>query len=775
MNKEDNRHDGVIVDVDEWIDRQAALDVRHDWEALKASCLPNLLENGSCPSGVREQCWETPLSLEDRDEKEDQEQSSLGEKEGHELETDVYSLMFVSPIGSKAFIFSLATFIFQMWILALITVDLLEDTDFFAQGNHFRVPLVKNTKTVIAAQYSALLIALMSQDDSLGTLGLLSVAYDGNILQWLPSATYRKWVVCNALRFVEGTMMIFVSFIFISQAQDVLNLFMNFAAVEFVSELDNLFFEIASHGYLGHGVGRYTAVVPQVKFDYHKNRRMLLRFQQIFFFVLLATLSGGLLYTQRHTAQGTYIFDSACQSLDIIFPEESFELPAPLDLNGTRRNTTLFANQTLTDFPPSLIYSYFSGDYRTGKQLINDRPVYYERGMEDEPTAGMFYYCDNDEAWVFTIPAMKNNVPTESVEDCGEFGWLMQSPVSSEASSLDKVTKTAWNVWTGAIIKVDLAWSCNRCARNADCGMVNGVCNKETRKCECTSDWGGHHCEIELPQCPELRWVEYGNSSNDFYSYPGKYYRDDSIMIGGRSVYVDKDVDFEVVTSGDGRPETWNMVAYIGTRWLDTFSDASRLEYFFFPRAGDELHAYWHLEQQDISYYTEQTREATPVKLSWYLKGLAASVGALEPYGNAHIVPAKYECVNNVGKRLIPTNYCGTSGTWNSTSGNCDCDAAYGGQFCEFTPASLLGYPGDTYTLDLVTEFMTAYENGTADVFENPTTITNWTYFNEKPYYHLYWERYGVDQLYCILSDLNYLELPHWCSEVGNHTANEEL
>jgi len=306
--------------------------------------------------------------------------------------------------------------------------------------------------------------------------------------------------------------------------------------------------------------------------------------------------------------------------------------------------------------------------------------------------------------------------------------------------------------------------------------MVNGVCNKETRKCECTSNWGGHHCELEEPLCPELRWTNYGNSSNDYSIYSGKFYRDDSIMIGGRGVYVDKDVDLEAVGLEEGMPELWNMVAYIGTRWLDSFWEVSRLEYFFVPRAGDQLHAYWHVErEEDISYYTEQTREATPVKLSWYVKGQAASVGALEPYGNAQIEAAKYECVNNVGKRLIPTNYCGNYGTWNSTSGNCDCDTAYGGQFCEFSPASLLGYTGDTYTLDLVTEFMTAYENGTADVLESPTTITNWTNFTEKPYYNLYWERYGVDKLYCILSDLNYLELPHWCSEVGNHTANEEL
>lgn len=82
-------------------------------------------------------------------------------------------------------------------------------------------------------------------------------------------------------------------------------------------------------------------------------------------------------------------------------------------------NRTIGVNFNETN-PPDLIFSFFSGNYYASfdkEDLVESRPVYWERGFVDS-TSGMFYYCDAEKAWVFTVPALGEAlaVPASTIE-----------------------------------------------------------------------------------------------------------------------------------------------------------------------------------------------------------------------------------------------------------------------------------------------------------------------------------------------------------------------
>ena len=66
---------------------------------------------------------------------------------------------------------------------------------------------------------------------------------------------------------------ILVAFVFIVQSEDVLNLFLDFSAVQFVSELDNVGYYIADKGYISFsGVEELTESMKDVKMRQVNNR-----------------------------------------------------------------------------------------------------------------------------------------------------------------------------------------------------------------------------------------------------------------------------------------------------------------------------------------------------------------------------------------------------------------------------------------------------------------------------------------------------------------------
>ncbi|KAL9182594.1 hypothetical protein ACHAXT_013246 [Thalassiosira profunda] len=173
---------------------------------------------------------------------------------------DTYSFLYVFPLASAPFVYAMCLFAFQSLVYFLLLSSLI-DTD--NPGNMLNVPPVATT-TMRLAQGCAILIAVVNGADVMVAMNNLLrvpeaivVTNSGPTYGGLEEMVFtvgrsfragRRFKFANGLRLVEGCLAVAAAFILIVRAGDVIELFMNFAALEFVVNLDNVAFALAEHG-----------------------------------------------------------------------------------------------------------------------------------------------------------------------------------------------------------------------------------------------------------------------------------------------------------------------------------------------------------------------------------------------------------------------------------------------------------------------------------------------------------------------------------------------
>eukprot|EP00957_Ditylum_brightwellii_P090783 6913321-Ditylum_brightwellii.AAC.1 len=86
-----------------------------------------------------------------------------------------------------------------MAVIILIIYDLLSDAP---EGNDLKIP-PGASEAVITAQFLALLITVLTQDDVITALEMADHGYHKGIMESCPSATYTKFIFANFARFSE--------------------------------------------------------------------------------------------------------------------------------------------------------------------------------------------------------------------------------------------------------------------------------------------------------------------------------------------------------------------------------------------------------------------------------------------------------------------------------------------------------------------------------------------------------------------------------------------
>lgn len=185
------------------------------------------------------------------------------ESEKFRLQEDIFALLFVSPVCSQAFLYSVFWFVFQGGVISLIAYDLLKDSD---EDNFLKMPPAVHP-AVSAAQVLALAVAVMTQDDVISSLALVSVGYDRNLPGLPAAATQSKWVLSNVCRFLIGLASLLISFLFAVQSETVLDIFKDFAAMAFVSEIDDAAFSLAKRGFISSALEEATRGLEDVVFE----------------------------------------------------------------------------------------------------------------------------------------------------------------------------------------------------------------------------------------------------------------------------------------------------------------------------------------------------------------------------------------------------------------------------------------------------------------------------------------------------------------------------
>ena len=202
------------------------------------------------------------------------------------IDEDTFSIMMTSKVCSVGWVLGLGTFAFQMILIVIILIGYFQ----LSKGSTpFDAP-IRVTIKVRIGQFFAVILSLLSQQDIFTAIDSL-IAFRSSSPENNDTGFYRllvddndedasqrengkecaTWflraILPNFLKLTQGISVLFVSLIVIIQSDDLIGLLRDFTALYFLSEIDNIFFRVASQGYFGENLKARTEKVKNVKYD----------------------------------------------------------------------------------------------------------------------------------------------------------------------------------------------------------------------------------------------------------------------------------------------------------------------------------------------------------------------------------------------------------------------------------------------------------------------------------------------------------------------------
>ena len=139
--------------------------------------------------------------------------------------------------------------------------------------------------TVRAAQLFAIIISIVLQEDTITSLNMitnLAVLKDGQVSTIL-------YIIACVSRLIVGTFGLLISFIITIQSTRTIQLFADFAAMAFISTIDNVAFTLACNGYFSEKVQEQANAMK--KFSTCSLRKPAYWIRRIVLFLLLIVMT----------------------------------------------------------------------------------------------------------------------------------------------------------------------------------------------------------------------------------------------------------------------------------------------------------------------------------------------------------------------------------------------------------------------------------------------------------------------------------------------------
>eukprot|EP00984_Skeletonema_dohrnii_P020446 scaffold9975_cov147-Skeletonema_dohrnii-CCMP3373.AAC.2 len=174
---------------------------------------------------------------------------SIGEQEITErcLPEDTFSFLIYSKVISLATFWALYVFSIQITIYVIIGFNIIDISN---EKNPVGFP--PNVETPVRiSEALAIAISIITQEDVRKSISLFRDGFEEDLANAFKGATVAKWSISIVLRASQGLLGLSITFLLIMRSKSVLDLLLNFSAIEFVSMLDDVVFALASEGFLG--------------------------------------------------------------------------------------------------------------------------------------------------------------------------------------------------------------------------------------------------------------------------------------------------------------------------------------------------------------------------------------------------------------------------------------------------------------------------------------------------------------------------------------------
>jgi len=385
------------------------------------------------------------------------------------LTENAYSLIYTSDVGSPAFYFGLFFSLFQSMFPILALINLINE-----KPNLFSVPYNIDNEVIVAGIF-CIIISVPTFPDLLDSIERFHEGYDEeSALKQSSGATRTKWLLAFFLQLVIGCMFQFVIFILIIQSNQVIGMSLNFAALGFITEIDDVSFSLAKRGYFPESVQKACEEVTKHKTPNHKS----LWFRRICLLLITTILLAGYGKIQALQDKGEFM---------------------------CKRIRAQFSDSYVSDLPLN------SGHFKLNNDLMVDGRHVYQ--FEDDSSV-FFRYCKNINSFVFGRIEQKYENEDDllglikSKEYCkvGNPDYYIMRSAETEEYNILAVETSNWrtrkNYWSNFMYPVDYftLW-CTDCNFET-CG--NGVCN-DNNDCICDDGTYGLQCQFLNGPCDSIQ------------------------------------------------------------------------------------------------------------------------------------------------------------------------------------------------------------------------------------------------------------------------------
>ena len=171
----------------------------------------------------------------------------------YDLAEDVYAFITVAPVCSMPFVFACGVigikYVVYGTLLSGISFEDFDGAD----------------KAATAVKFFLIPVAVAMQEDLMAVYaGVANARYDSKVLEISEHATKFKFSLSYLLRLLDGLFSLSVNFSVMLSTDEVLNVFLNFAALHFLQNIDDVFYALVEKGFFGDRMEHMSTVCKQI-------------------------------------------------------------------------------------------------------------------------------------------------------------------------------------------------------------------------------------------------------------------------------------------------------------------------------------------------------------------------------------------------------------------------------------------------------------------------------------------------------------------------------
>lgn len=578
----------------------------------------------------------------DPNEKAAQQEAEV-EEEAEQWSESCYTLVYICPILTHGFWHGLGIVGLQILTISLVLVSIVSWDD---PSNPLGIPPMVE-EIVACAQAVALYMAVPFMADLIQAVQKLQDGFYPELTEGRPAANFPKWLISCTLQLISGLILLADIFILTMQATDVIGIMLNFAALHFMADIDNLGFQVATWGFVSNSLQEQALecegfAVPK------RNKGYILR--RVLYAMCLAMVFAGYAVIKHD------------------------------QLRGNQLHSVLYVQ--FGDTYDSRI-SYYSGLFKAEYTYTAGHRRYTDIAT-NQVSLG---YCSNEGAWAFT----------DHPEDPCNPLYIFAKSETTKSFDVTSIPDYQWLIKDNSTDRFTLFGTFELVGRDCDSSLCQGECG-EDGFCYCDDNRFGLDCEFE-DVCQKLAISAIG----------GPFPPDPYGWATSQSYELFKDPDTGKPVRAYNMPVFYsnstipaNFIFFGGLRWVLTsegylngnnqtgytlaYSGGSNPDEIADYLNSDTFHGHHEMEHIPIFMSDRMDFESTgfqptPAGLEWYI---ANPVGENEThlatsYAVGDPINVFLECQNcNLGGTCNPYG-----GICNETTGNCDCDDLWSGDRCD--------------------------------------------------------------------------------------------